>query len=190
MKRLFTLALMGLMLTLTGCASSGFNVATSANTDRANAYQENILLQAANDLAAINMCYLRASGYMVSGTGDPVQTGFGKVVKVGEPSSDVGCTVMAMGLRTQSNMATLFAPFIAQTVMSRVPAAPEEIAQSLIEKGLQFSLLKFGIESVSKVVSSGQAAQTQIATQGIAAAGKSPVILTIPEGGSASVLAP
>lgn len=179
MNRFLAFALLSI-LALTGCAS-GFGKATTANTDRAKNYQDNLVLQAARDLSAINMCYLHAGGYALrTTTGDPVKDAFGEVVKVGDPSNSIGCTVMATALRTQSNMASLFAPFISQTLMARVPAAPEEIVQSLIEKGLQFSLFKFGIESVSKVVSSGQAAQTQLASEGIAAAAKPPLIIEVP----------
>lgn len=197
MKTRISLASLAVAALLAGCGTtSGFAVATASNTDRVKDYQANLLLQSANDLAAINMCYLRASGYtLVSRTGDPVKDAFGEVVKVGEPSTDVGCTVMATALRTQANMGSLFAPFIAKTLESRVPAAPEEIAQSLIEKGLQFSLLKYGIDAVQGVISSGQAATAQVASEGIAAAAKDPLVLTptviqVPLGSSAVPLTP
>jgi hypothetical protein len=181
MNRFLVLALLS-TLALTGCAS-GFDTATAANTARDKNYQDNLVLQAARDLAAVNMCYLHAGGYALkSATGDPVKDAFGEVVRVGDPYNAIGCTVMATALRTQSNMASLFAPFISQTLMARVPAAPEEIVQNLIEKGLQFSLFKFGIESVSKVVSSGQAAQTQLASEGMAAAAKPPLVIEVPVG--------
>lgn len=186
MKRLLMCAALAALVALSGCSAmtdgSGFKVATQANTDRATTYQENILLQAGHDLEAINGCYLRASGYArVTGSKNAV-------FKIGEPTSAEGCTVMAMGLRTQSNMLTAFAPFISQALMSRVPAAPEEILQSLLKDGMQFALMKFGIDAVTRVVESGQYAQAQIAQAGIDAAAKpvqvvdQPVLVTVPEG--------
>jgi hypothetical protein len=185
MRTLFrSLALAGAALALSACANSGFQVATTANTTRSDDYQLNILTQAGNDLTAINDCYLRAAGYVRMGDAGGLQ-------KVGEPGSDVGCTVMATALRTQSNMMTFMAPHIAQALMSRVPAAPEEIAADLLKFGVKASLLKFGVEQVAGVITSGQAAQAEIAQAGIAAAAKpapSPIVLTVPEGGSAAVL--
>ena len=171
LKRLFSFALMGFFLT--GCASSGFAVATKDNTDRVNTYQDNILLQAANNMEAINACYLRASGYA------PVVGTANGLVKLGEPSGASECTVLAMGLQTQSNMMTMFAPYVAQALMGRVPAAPEEIVQSLLKDGMKFALTKFGINAVTDVVKSGQFAQAQIATQGIEAAAKPPLIIEV-----------
>lgn len=186
MRTLFrSLALVGAALALTACANSGFKVATDSNTSRSDDYQLNILTQAGNDLTAINDCYLRAAGYVrVSGSANGLQ-------KVGEPGSGEGCTVMATALRTQSNMMTFMAPHIAQALMGRVPAAPEEIAADLAKFGVKASLLKFGLNSVSNVITSGQAAQAEIAQAGIAAAAKpapNPILLTVPEGGSAAVL--
>jgi leucyl-tRNA synthetase len=182
MRTLFkTLALAGAALALTACASSGFQVATTANTTRADDYQLNILTQAENDLTAIHGCYLRAAGYVrVGGTVNALQ-------KVSEPGSSEGCTVMATALRTQSNMMTFMAPHIAQALMGRVPAAPEEIAADLAKFGVKASLLKFGLDKVANVITSGQAAQAEIARAGIEAASKPPLIveptvLTVPEG--------
>lgn len=159
------------ILALTGCASSGFNVATQANTNRADAFQENILLQADNDLTAINDCYLRQA-------------------------DKASCTVLATALRTQSNMMTMFAPFVAKELFQRVPAAPEEIIQSIIKDGMKFALMKFGIEQVSNVVTTGQLASFQAAQTATQQSGeivnkvldKPATILTIPEGGSAAIL--
>jgi hypothetical protein len=184
MKTAAALALIA-TLALAGCETSGFKVATDANTDRAKEFQDNILLQAGHDLSAIHACYLRAAGYAL------VPGKEGQIQKVAEPSSAEGCTVMAMGLRTQSNMLTAFAPSLARDLMSRVPAAPEEIAQALAEKGMQFALMKFGIEQVASVINSGQAASYQIATQ---AQAKHPIVMqpgvlaVTPDG--ASVLMP
>ena len=189
LKRTAFLALAA--LALTGCASSGFNVATQANTDRLQAYQDSLLDEAENDLTAINACYLRASGYaLVAGTTNALQ-------KVGEPGSAEGCTVMAGMLRTQSKMLTAFAPHLAQPLLARVPAAPEEILKDLAEKGMGFALVKHGIDRVSAVVSNGQAAAYQIAQS---AQAKHPImmtpgIVTITPGtaeaaGTASVLMP
>lgn len=183
---LAALAVLG--LALTGCAQmgAGFHTATAANTARANTFQDNILLQAGNDLTAINGCYLRASGYVqVAGTASALQ-------KIGEPTSSEGCTVMATALRTQSNMLTAFAPSLARDLMSRVPAAPEEIAQALAEKGMQFALMKFGIEQVAGVINTGQAASYQIAAQ---AQAKHPIVmqpgvLSVTEAGVGVVLPP
>jgi hypothetical protein len=164
-----TLSLAAAALALSAC--SGFKTATDANTNRADTYQLNILTQAANDLTAINDCYLRASGYVrVSGTANGLQ-------KVGEPGSDVGCTVMATALRTQSNMMTFMAPYVAQVLMSRVPAAPEEIAADLLKFGVKAGLLKFGVEQVAGVINSGQLAQAEIARAGIEAASKPPLVI-------------
>lgn len=159
------------ILALTGCASSGFNIATQANTSRADSFQENILLQAENDLTAINECYLKQT-------------------------DKASCTVMATALRTQSNMMTMFAPFVAKELFQRVPAAPEEIIQSIIKDGMKFALMKFGIEQVSNVVTTGQLASFQAAQTATQQSGeivnkvldKPATILTIPEGGSAAIL--
>lgn len=178
-------------LALTGCASSGFSVATQANTDRLQAFQDNLLAEAETDLSAINACYLRASGYaLVPGTANVLQ-------KVGEPGSAEGCTVMAGMLRTQSKMLTAFAPHLAQPLLSRVPAAPEEIFKDLAEKGMGFALMKHGVDAVSKLVNNGQAAAYQIAQS---AQAKHPIVMspgvvTITPGtaeaaGTASVLMP
>lgn len=169
-------------LVLAGCSSSGFKVANDANTQRVKDHQQAILDQAENDLKAINTCYLRSAGYADIN---------GVLTKVGEGFTSEGCTVMAGMLRQASTLLTAFQPFLAQAVMARVPAAPEEIAQSLIKNGFKFSLAKFGIDAVERVVSSGQLAQSQIAQQAIDAAAKpapSPILITVPEGGAAAVL--
>jgi len=178
-----TLALAAAALALSACASSGFQAATAANTSRADDYQLNILTQAANDLTAINDCYLRASGYVRGGASGALQ----KVADA--PGSSEGCTVMATALRTQSNMMTFMAPHIAQALMGRVPAAPEEIAADLAKFGVKAALMKFGVSRVSNVITSGQAAQTEIARAGIEAASKPPLIieptvLSVPDGAS------
>jgi leucyl-tRNA synthetase len=188
MRTLFkTLALACAALALTACANSGFQVATTANTSRADDYQLNILTQAGNDLTAINDCYLRAAGYVrVGGSANGLQ-------KVSEPGSTEGCTVMATALRTQSNMMTFMAPHIAQVLMSRVPAAPEEIAADLLKFGVKAALLKFGVEQVAGVITNGQAAQAEIAQAGIAAASKPPLIVrpeVVHATGAASVTKP
>lgn len=180
-------------LALSGCASSGFSVATQANTDRLQTYQDNLLAEAETDLTAIHACYLRASGYaLVPGTADVLL-----LQKVGEPGSAEGCTVMAGMLRTQSKMLTAFAPYLAQPLLARVPAAPEEIFKDLAEKGMGFALLKHGIDRVSAVVSNGQAAAYQIAQS---AQAKHPIVMqpgvvtitpgTAESAGTASVLMP
>lgn len=189
MTTILKLLALVLTLALTGCAGSGFAVATNANTSRATTFQDSLLIQAANDLVAINDCYLNAKGYArVSPTSNAVH-------RVGEPMGDASaCTVMAMGLRTQANMLTAFAPFLGKELMSRVPAAPEEIAADLAKFGVKASLLKFGIEQVSGVITTGQAANAQIAQAGIEAAQKpplvvdKPVLVTVPEG--SAVLSP
>jgi hypothetical protein len=173
MKTIRTIALLVAALALTACAQmgAGFHKATDANTARLAHYQDNMLLQADNDLAAINACYLHASGYKrVTGTQNAV-------VKVGEPSSPESCTVLAMGLRTQSNMLAAFAPFVGQALLARVPASPEEIVQSILKDGMKFALTRFGIDAVTKVVTTGQLAQAQVAQAGIEAASKPPLII-------------
>lgn len=159
------------ILALTGCANSGFKQATEANTARANSFQENILLQAENDLTAINDCYIRQA-------------------------DKSACTVMATALRTQSNMLTAFAPFIAKELFQRVPAAPEEILQSIVKDGMKFALMKFGIDQVANVVTTGQLASFQAAQAAAQQSGeivnkvldKPATILTLPDGGSATLL--
>jgi len=172
-RRLMTVAAVAAIAMLAGCSTftkdSSFEKATTENTNRVNTFQDNMLLQAANDLDAVHACYLRASGYArVSGSGNAV-------FKIGEPTGAEGCTVMAGMLRTQSNLLTAFAPFLGQALMSRVPAAPEEIMKDLVEKGMKFALTRFGIEQVSAVISNGQAAAYQIAAQ---AQAKNPIMIT------------
>lgn len=184
MKRVLTALLLGAAVALSGCASS-FKLATEENTERARDFQDSLLIQSANDLTAINDCYLNASGYArISPTANAVH-------KIGEPIGSAGmCAVMAMGLRTQANMLTAFAPFLSQSLMGRVPAAPEEIAADLLKFGVKASLLKFGVEKVANVITSGQAANAQIAQAGIEAASKpplvvdKPVIVQVPTGSS------
>jgi hypothetical protein len=161
-------------LALSGCANSGFSKATQANTDRGNTYRGDLLLQAENNLNAINSCYIRASGYGAVNGADNL------LVKVTEPSSPESCTVLATALNTQMNMAMMFSPYISRELMSRVPAAPEEIVENLLKFGIKASLTKFGIERVSDVITSGQAANAQIAAQGIEAASKPPLVVEKP----------
>lgn len=159
---------------LSGCANSGFAVATKANTDRHAEYADGFLEQASNDMLAINACFLR------TGRGDMVTSGAGTPITLGHVASLMGnfqCTVMAQSLRMTN---TFLYAFLAKPEMSRVPAAPEEIVQSIVEKGMKFALMRFGITAVQKVVESGQLAQTQIASEGIAAASKPPVIIEQP----------
>jgi hypothetical protein len=152
---------------LSGCASSGFAVATAENTKRTTSFQDGLLEQAANDLTAINDCWVNVKK-TASGTGE-------------------GCIGMSIALRMTSSF--LYA-FLGKPEMSRVPASPEEIGQAILEKGMNFALMKFGIDAVRKVVDSGQLAQQQIASEGIAAAQKpplvvdNPVIVQVPMGSS------
>lgn len=167
------LVLMGAALAaLAGCGTltkdSSFEMATKENTARSNNFQDNLLLSQANDLDAVHACYLRAAGYAkVLGSAN-------SVYKIGEPSSAEGCTVMAGMLRTQSNMLIAFSPFLGQALMTRVPAAPEEVLESLVKEGMKFSLMRFGFEKVASVITNGQAAAYQIASQSMA---KNPIIL-------------
>lgn len=142
---------------LSACASSGFAVATAENTKRAASFQDGLLEQAANDLTAINDCWVNVKKTTAGG---------------GE-----GCVAMSIALRMTSSF--LYA-FLGKPEMGRVPAAPEEIAQSIVEKGMNFALMKFGIDAVRKVVDSGQLAQAQIASEGIAAASKPPLVVDKP----------
>lgn len=185
-KTLRTFAIVAATLSLAACAQmgAGFHKANDENTKRLAHYQDNILLQAESDLSAINACYLRAAGYVVQSAAGPVKAAAGALnltlTKVAEPGSSEGCTVMATALRTQSNMLTAFAPFIGQALLARVPAAPEEIVQSVLKDGMQFALAKYGIEAVQKVVTNGQLAQAQVAEAGIAAAAKDPLVVKEP----------
>lgn len=174
MIRTVKLLALALVLTLAGC-KTGFSEATTANTDRIKYFQDSLILQATHDLTAVHDCYLRSAGYArVSPTANAVY-------KVGEATNDAhGCTVMAMGLRTQANMLTAFSPFISQVMMGRVPASPEEIMFDLAKFGIQASLLKFGIEKTADVILSGQAANAQIAQAGIEAASKPPLVVDKP----------
>lgn len=170
-------------LALAGCAS-GFKKANEENTKRQNYFQDTMLVQAANDLTAINACFLRSSGYIVTGTNN-------LLVKVGEPSSGESCVVMAGMLRQASTFLTAFSAFLTQPAMARVPAAPEEIAQDILKHSMKFSIMKHGLNAVERVVSSGHLAQSQLAQQAIEAAAKptpNPILITVPEGGSAGVL--
>lgn len=139
-KTLTTLALLAMLAGCSFAPKSGFHTATEANTSRFDGYRESILEQAVNDLTVINDCFVR--------------------------SKDQGrCETMAGMLRTQSNMMTLMAPFIAPAVFQGVPAAPEEIFASLAKEGMKFALMKFGIDRVTNLVSSGQYAAWQSAQQ-------------------------
>jgi hypothetical protein len=157
---------------MSACANSGFAVATAENTKRTTSYQEGFLEQAANDLTAINDCWVNMK-------------------KNGQGGES--CVGMSIALRMTSSF--LYA-FLGKPEMGRVPAAPEEIAQAIVEKGMNFALMKFGIDAVRKVVDSGQAAQAQIASEGIAAASKpvqvvdQPVLVTVPEGSAVLPVAP
>lgn len=157
MKRLISLALVAAAAMLSGCASSGFAVATAENTKRTTSFQDGMLEQAANDLTAINDCWVNIK---------KTATGNGE-----------GCVAMSIALRMSS---TFLYAFLGKPEMGRVPAAPEEIAQSILEKGMNFALMKFGIDAVRKVVDSGQLAQAQIASEGIAAAQKPPLVVDKP----------
>lgn len=168
---------------LTGCANSGFAVATKANTDRASEYGDGFLEQAANDMLVVNQCFLtaaRGSITVKSSDGSPV--GIGSMLQM---MAQFQCTSLAQALRMTN---TFLYAFLAKPEMSRVPAAPEEIVQSIIKDGMKFALMKFGITAVQKVVESGQVAQAQIASEGITAASKpplvvdKPVIVTVPAG--------
>lgn len=161
------------VILLGGCANkatggSAFGMATSENSSRISNFQDAILLNAANDLHAVNVCFITAGGGVLKADGSVVLQG-GAQGKASE------CVLMAGMLRTQSNMILAFSPFLTASLMSRVPAAPEEIIQSLIKDGLKFALMKFGISSVTKVIETGQLAQTQLAE---AAINKPPVVLT------------
>lgn len=173
-RRLALAALSAVSLAMTGCKTS-FEQATTANTDRIKYYQDSLLIQAENDLTAVHDCFLRSAGYArVQGTSRAIH-------KIGEPTSDAhGCTVMAMGLRTQANMLMAFSPFISQVMQGRVPASPEEIASDLFKFGVKASLMKFGIEKTADVILSGQAANAQIAQAGIEAASKPPLVVDKP----------
>lgn len=158
MKKVLTAILMA-TLTLAGCSS--FQIATEENTKRSISFAEGFLEQAANDLTTINMCWIAA---IKSGTkGD-------------------SCTNMAIALRLTN---TFLYAFFAKPEQGRVPAAPEEILKSLVEKGMEFSLMKFGFQAVERIVSSGQLAQAQIAQAAInkpTEVIEKPVIVTVPEG--------
>lgn len=156
MKRLISLALVAAAAMLSGCASSGFAVATAENTKRTTSFQEGMLEQAANDLTAINDCWVNMK-------------------KNGQGGES--CVALSIALRMTS---TFLYAFQGKPEMGRVPAAPEEIAQSIVEKGMNFALMKFGIDAVRKVVDSGQLAQAQIASDGIAAAQKPPLVVDKP----------
>jgi hypothetical protein len=169
---LLSIALSALTI-LTGCANSGFAVATQANTARQANFEDGFLEQAATDMLAINACFLRA-GKIVVTSGDGTPVGLGAIMSAMQQSQ---CTMMAQSLRLVNTM--LYA-FLAKPELSRVPAAPEEIVQSIIKDGMKFALMKFGIGAVQKVVESGQVAQAQIASEGIAAAQKPPLVVDKP----------
>lgn len=144
-------AVLALAVALTGCGTSSFSKAVEENTKRQEFYLDAFLEQAANDLTAINDCWLNAK----KGNGE-----------------SAGCMVMSTALRLTNSM--LFA-FLAKPEMTRVPAAPEEIVKDIAEKGMQFSLMKHGIDAVSKVVNTGQAASYQLAVESMR---KNPIVVT------------
>jgi len=182
MRKFQTFLIVAIMAILAGCTSSGFHVATKDNTSRQTTYLDTLLAQAVNNLTATNDCYVYAAGGKINASGD--------FVSAGAPSDRALCVMMSGMLQNTSTIMVALAPFFAKELMGRVPAAPEEIVQSVITEGMKFSLMKFGIDAVSKVVNSGQVAQAQIAGQGISAAAKPPLIVTIPDGGSARLLTP
>ena len=177
MKKMKLWALSAMLCTvfvLTGCANSGFAVATAANTSRGEIYTDGYLEQAVNDMLAINARFLKAGKITVtSGDGSPV--GIGAMLSIMQQSQ---CTMLAQSLRIVNTM--LYA-FLAKPEMGRVPAAPEEIVQSILKDGMKFALMKFGIGAVQKVVESGNLAQAQIASEGIAAAQKPPLVVDKPD---------
>lgn len=159
-------ALVALAVAATGCANSSFNKAVDTNTQRQQDYLDGYLEQAANDLTAINDCW----------------------TNVKKANSDsMGCMMMSMALRMTN---TFLYAFLGKPDMTRVPAAPEEIVESILTKSMKFAITKYGFDAVRKVVESGQVAQAQIASEGIAAASKpplvvdKPVIVTVPAGSS------
>lgn len=142
MKRLITLVLALAVMALAGCANSGFATATNSNTQRISTFQDAMLEDAANDLFAINACYLRT-----------------------KKEDSAVCTNMATSLRTTSKMLIAFSPALSRDLKDRVPAAPEEIFQSLATKGFETAITLHGIDAVRKVVESGQYAAWQSAQQ-------------------------
>lgn len=171
-----------LALGLSGC--SAFKLANDANTKRIADYQDTMIDQAGKDLTAINACYLRSLGYVDIG---------GTLTKMGEPTgSGDACSMMALSLRQTSTFLTAFSPFLAQPLMARVPAAPEEILADLAKGGMKFALTRHGLEAVERVISSGQLAQAQTSAAALEAVANrpAPILLTVPEGGSASILTP
>jgi hypothetical protein len=183
LKTVFLYCALSAVAFLTGCANSGFAVATQANTARQESFNEGFLEQASTDMLAINACFLRA-GKLSFGAGESTPAGMGAMMSSMQQSQ---CTMMAQSLRLVNTM--LYA-FLAKPELGRVPAAPEEIVQTIVEKGMKFALMKFGIGAVQKVVESGQVAQAQIASEGITAAQKpplvvdKPVIVQVPAGSS------
>jgi hypothetical protein len=174
MKHVLSASFLAAAALLTGCANSGFAVATKANTDRQSTYNEGFLEQATNDLLVINSCFLRTM------RGDGVTSGSGSPVTLGQVLSLMNafqCTSMAQTLRMTN---TFLYAFLAKPDMGRVPAAPEEIAQSIVKDGMKFAIMKFGITAAWKAVESGNAAQAQIASEGIAAASKPPLVVDKP----------
>lgn len=172
-----------LALSLSACAS-GFKQANEENSKRIADHQDSLLTQATNDLTAVNACYLRSLGYLQTGT---------TLTKVGEPSgSGETCAVMATALRMSSTFMTAFSPFLVQPALTRVPAAPEEILADLTKHGMKFSLTKHGLEAVERVVTSGQLAQAQTSAAALEAVANrpAPILLTVPEGGAATILTP
>lgn len=165
MRAIF-LPLIAAMALLSGCANSSFNKAVDTNTQRQESYLDGYLEQAANDLTAINDCWTN--------------------VKKANADS-MGCMMMSMALRMTN---TFLYAFLGKPDMTRVPAAPEEIVESILTKSMKFAITKYGFDAVRKVVESGQVAQAQIASEGIAAASKpplvvdKPVVVTVPAGSS------
>lgn len=174
MKSLISLLVVGLSLLLSGC-DDDFTKATQENTNRATTFQSSMLIQFGNNMLAVHDCFLHAAGYArVSPTSNAI-------FKIGEPTGgEATCAVMGTALQTQANMLIAFSPFLGQSLMGRVPASTGEVITDLFKFGVKASMMKFGVEKVTGVITSGQAAQAQIAQAGIEAAAKPPLVIEVP----------
>lgn len=102
------------------------------------------------------------------------------------------CSILAAGTNATQTLA-------GQPQALRVAKSPGEIFESVAKMGFDATVKVYGIEAVRKVytaqaeaAASAQASQAEsferISSQGIDAASKPPVLITVPEGGSAGVL--
>ena len=102
------------------------------------------------------------------------------------------CSILTASTNAQQTLA-------GQPQALRVARSPGEIAESIVNQGFDATVKVYGITAIRDAVKSNAEAfasaaqssaqlQAEISQAGISAASKPPVILTVPAGGSASIL--